>query len=303
MGALISNDKLKPGESDSSFCKQWGEQGLLCVCNISHLFLASSIWLVRSLEPRLKHVLSKCYPDLPKLCTACSNAHPKEAELMVHGNLVLVLYARVQITMCPHLLQHFFLGGGMWKSVKYALSSFDPKNISGSYFLADAAPVPFPVILHLGFYLHSAGIKSQFPVFSIKTTRKNQPKPSSLAEPKHYPNHCKETTVTVPWEHPSFPALCKLQIGAAGETSWSCREINKSVLFVRRACSVNAMSSYGVPEPSVGGTPGQRGRGASSSLLFQLWDGAGGSSKGVRQGCRILQEEQTPSEACIYPYF
>lgn len=108
MRALISNDKLKPGESVSSFCKQLGEQGLLCVYNISRLFLASSIWLVRSLEPRLKHVLSKCYPDLPKLWIACSYTYPKETELMVQENVMLAFYARVQITMYPHLLQHFF---------------------------------------------------------------------------------------------------------------------------------------------------------------------------------------------------
>lgn len=74
---------------------------------------------MRSLEPRLKHVLSKCYPDLPKLCTACSNAHPKEAKLMVHGNLVLVLYARVQITVCPHLLQHFFGGNVKERKIRF----------------------------------------------------------------------------------------------------------------------------------------------------------------------------------------
>lgn len=113
MRALISNSKPKPGESASSFCKQLGEQGLLCVYNISHLFLASSIWLVRSLEPRLKHVLSKCYPDLPELGVACSYTYPKETELRVQGNMMLVFCARVQITMYPHLLQHslyFFFG-------------------------------------------------------------------------------------------------------------------------------------------------------------------------------------------------
>ena len=108
MWPLISNDKLKPGESVSSFCKQLREQGLLCVYSIPHLFLASSVWLVRSLEPRLKHVLSKCYPDLPKLWIACSCAYPKETELMVQENVMLAFCARVQITMYPHLLQHFF---------------------------------------------------------------------------------------------------------------------------------------------------------------------------------------------------
>lgn len=195
MRALISNDKLKPGESVSSFCKQLGEQGLLCVYNISRLFLASSIWLVRSLEPRLKHVLSKCYPDLPKLWIACSYTYPKETELMVQENVMLAFYARVQITMYPHLLQHFFFFFFNMASVKYTLSSFDPKNIWWSYFLTKVAPMPFPVILHLGFYLHSSRIKSPFPVLSIKPKKSSPPSPRVG---KRYPNHCKETNVTVP---------------------------------------------------------------------------------------------------------
>lgn len=214
MWALISNDKLKPGESVSSFYKQLGEQGLLCVYNISHLFLASSIWLVRSLEPRLKHVLSKCYPDLPKLWIACSYTYPKETELMVHENVMLAFYARVQIIMYPHLLQHFFLD---MESVKYTLSSFDPKNIWWSYFLAEGAPVPFPVILHLGFYLHSSRIKSQFPVLCTKTNKKTQPSfPQSWEASSELlqGNKCQGTQNH---QLPSIPAPSKLENKFVGE--------------------------------------------------------------------------------------
>lgn len=192
MWALISNDKLKLGESVSSFCKQLGEQGLLCVYNLSHLFLASSIWLVRSLQPRLKHVLSKCYPDPSKLWIACSYTYPKETELMVQENVMLAFYARVQITMHRHLLPHFFWG---YEKCKIHFEQFWSKNIWLSCFLAEVGPVPFPVILHLGFYLHSSRIKSQFPLLSIKT---KNPSPPSPRAGKHYPNHRKETNVRVP---------------------------------------------------------------------------------------------------------
>lgn len=105
MWALISNNKLKAGESVSSFCKQFREQGLLYVYNILHLFLASSVWLVRSVEPRLK----TCSPDLPKLWLAWSYTDPKETELLCTS--ILCLYFLLDLeSLCPHLLQHHFFG-------------------------------------------------------------------------------------------------------------------------------------------------------------------------------------------------
>lgn len=110
MWALISNNKLKAGESVSSFCKQFREQGLLYVYNILHLFLASSVWLVRSLEPRLK----TRSPDLPKLWLACSYTDPKEKELMCKR--ILCQYFMLDLkSLCLHLLQHFFFGCENWK--------------------------------------------------------------------------------------------------------------------------------------------------------------------------------------------
>lgn len=146
-GSSYLQRQTETGENQSlPFANSGGEQGLLCVCNISHLFLASSIWWVRSLEPRLKHVLSKCYPDLPKLCAACSNAHPKEAEQMVHGKVVLVLYARVQITMCPHLLQHFFFwrgGEGSYEKHKTHFEHFWSKKHFMKLFPGWCSPCAF----------------------------------------------------------------------------------------------------------------------------------------------------------------
>lgn len=107
MWALISNDKLKAGESVSSFCKQFREQGLLYVYNISHLFLASSVWLVRSLEPRLKHVILT-YQSSGLPVAVQTPKKPQRAN--VQENVMSVFYARPRITTYPHLLQHFFFG-------------------------------------------------------------------------------------------------------------------------------------------------------------------------------------------------
>lgn len=131
----------------------------------------------------------------------------------------------------------------------------------------------FPVILHLEFYLHSSGIKSQFPLLSVKTNKQKQRnKPPSCRSWNHYPNHCKETNIRVPRDTSSHPAPCKLEKGFGEKTfSWSCREISKQMLFCNESffCKCNKL----VMESASPVLEAGQHRGAGSrqrSSLFQM---------------------------------
>lgn len=134
------------------------------------------------------------------------------------------------------------------KSVKYISRGFDPKYIWWRCFLAEVASVLFPVILHLGFYLHSSGIKLQFPLLSVKTNKQKKPtqQASFLPELEPLPKSLQGNKYQGTQSHqlPSSPMQTRKRGFGRKPSHGAAERLANKCFFVMRACSANAISSW-----------------------------------------------------------